>query len=129
MSTTWQPDTCGCVIVYDYDAGTDTFTVNRVPVKCDKHDTLTDAQLFAAVHSNGATPGENRRLNLAKGRLQATFPALFDSSGTFLGTWSFSGTGSARTLNLTLPGLTTNQKNNVQSWCDTNLGAGRVVVS
>jgi hypothetical protein len=59
-------------------------------------------------------------------RLQATFPTLFDANGLFLGTWSFD---ASHVLHVSLPGLTAQQKAAAQSWADTNLGAGKVVVA
>jgi hypothetical protein len=64
-------------------------------------------------------------------QLITRFPALIEQDGASnLVNFSalISWTVVAGVINLSMPTLTQNQKTSLQSWCDTNLGAGKVLV-
>ena len=133
--TLWKPDTCPCEIEYEWDdtlpAGQRVHTPVR-SVKCPAH---AGAATLAEHHAD--LLDENPRKNKAEARLLAAFPAklgLTDAQGnTTLRpdayTYTITGPRGARVLTLSLPLLTNQERNAVQTWCNNNLGAGRVVVT
>lgn len=124
-TTRWRPNTCDCVIEYTWDSTSDPATRVHTPSAivqtCSRH-----ATIVTLVSRWAQLTEENPRLNKLITRAQSSFPALFTAEGAFLGSWSFDAN---HVLNVTLPGVTTNQRTTIQNWCDTNLGAGKVVIS
>jgi len=73
--TTWRPDTCGCVILYQWDDAVPddqlVHTVYQISKKCSFHqNTLSNGEHFTVVQD------ENTRKNRAIGKILADFPAL-----------------------------------------------------
>lgn len=133
----WKPDTCGCIIEERHGEGNGV-EFNRVIEKCTVHQTVPDNQLFGVLYAN--PDGENKRKNrLEKALIETTGLNLgeLNSNGAYvwrtgLGfTWSWTGTGANRVLKVSIVGrtLTTQQRNTIQQWCDTNFGAGRIVIN
>ncbi len=131
QTTRWSPDTCGCVIDYQWDdavaPASRVHTSSQIVTKCAFH-------AAAATHSAlwSLLMEENPRKNRALARLAAQFPILTqtDADGNVslkpdAVTWSMD---HARLLTVSIPLLTSAQKAAVQSWVNTNLGAGRVLV-
>jgi hypothetical protein len=117
----WRPDTCGCVIIQTHDPADLSVPIglSHFERKCPAHSALNDAEAWEAVFD--ANVGENRRKNRIRNR-------IFEQFGVEIVSWSFSGTGKARVLTIVTSGLTANQRNAAQTWANTNLGAGRVVI-
>ena len=111
-----RPDTCGCSIYQCFDD----FTKERFirphgahTRKCSHHALDDDAH-------TGAFENMSRK-NRIMNRLTTLFPALTDND-IF---WRFDNT---RLLHITIAGITTAQRTAAQTWCDTNLGIGRVII-
>lgn len=122
-TTRWRPDTCGCEVEYQWDDSVPqdqrTHALSRVVKQCANHQG-TPAQVFSAVVD------ENPRKNSVLARAQVALPSQFDAAGNFLGTWSYD---AARVLRIVTVGLTGNQKRDMQTWCDQNIGVGKVEIS
>lgn len=118
----YRPDTCRCVIIQTHDPANPSVEIalSHVDYKCIAHAGLTDAQVWEAVCSFAT--GENRRKNRIRNR-------IFEQFGVEIVSYSFSGTAPNRVLTVVTSGLTANQRTAAQTWADTNLGAGRVVIS
>ena len=126
----WKPDTCGCVILEE--SGTSAYLSHEVV--CPEHSGLT-AQKLATVPLE-----HNTRKNKVDGIIQtllgSTVTETDPDSGAIVWkkgitfNWSYSGVGESRILSVSVSGvnLTNNQKTSIQNWCDTNLGAGKVVI-
>ncbi len=141
-TTRWSPDTCGCVVEYSWDdtvaADQRAHTTTRV-APCAAHPNAQQhvgADPFSAATVWGdENIGRKSRL---EARLLAAFPALGYSfvdpvTGlTVIGlkpgsyAWFFD---AQRVLNVSLPSLSAAQKQAAQTWCDNNIGAGKVLVS
>lgn len=125
QTTRWSPDTCQCVIEYTWDdtvpEDSRVHSLGAYRTKCSLHTALSDSSAYTEVAE------QNPRKNKIIERARVQFPRLFGTNGNFLGTWSFD---SNRVLHVIVTGLlTTNQISNIQSWCDTNLGVGKVIIS
>jgi len=118
----WRPDTCGCVIeqTHDPEADPNPVGLSQVLSRCAAHTLLTDQEVWDAVWSFPV--GENRRKNLIRNR-------IFTLHGVEIVSFTFSGTGGARICTIVTSGLTANQRTAAQSWADTNIGVGKVVIT
>lgn len=136
--TTWYSDTCECVIEFD-DSQTLPNGRNKVKVyvnKCPEHSTV---DLTKADDAYDIALGDNQRKNMMHGRIMSDFPALTETTpegGVKLKpgisyTWSFSGSGKDRVLNVTLTGanLTAQQKTNLQTAANNQFGTGKVIIT
>lgn len=136
--TLWRPDTCSCTVVFEWD--------DTVPQNSRVHTPVADPLTTkCAAHAGATTPadhyadlmGENPRKNKAEARLLAAFPAKLgttNANGDVVlkdnaYTYTITGTRGNRVLTLSLPLLTGAERNAVQTWCDNNLRAGKVVVT
>ena len=119
-TTTWRPDTCECVLEYSWDdAASEASRVHsfvRVVSFCPAHSLLAGVNLYDAVVS------ENQRKNRTYAIAEALLVSLTPESRL----WYYD---SARVLQVVIPNLTTLQKNQLQSACNTTFGAGRVKVN
>jgi hypothetical protein len=119
-TTTWRPDTCECVLEYSWDDITSeasrAHSFVRVVSSCPAHSSLAGAGLYSAVVD------ENRRKNRTYDIAEAQTPSLTPESWL----WYYD---PARVLQVVIPNLTTLQKNQLQSACNTTFGAGRVKVN
>jgi hypothetical protein len=130
-TTTWRPDTCGCEIEYDWDGSVPAeqrvHTVSRVNKKCAAHASTPDIE----THFNTVME-ENSRKNKHIGLIVdnfSTLTTLAPNGSKILKdnvvNWSYDAN---RVLQITITGLTTNQKNTLQTLSNTLLGSGKVVV-
>lgn len=139
-TTLWKPDTCSCEIEYSWD--------DTVPQDQRVHTPVRSVRKCAA-HAAATTPvvhhadlmDENPRKNKAEARLLAAFPAVLGFSYTDpetgqtstklkpdAYTYAITGGRGSRVIHLTINYLSAAQKTAVQTWCNNNLGAGKVVV-
>jgi hypothetical protein len=136
--TRWTPDTCGCIIEYQWDDTVDpalrTHTIKNVVNKCVVH----TAQGPDTNHFN-VVLDENQKKNQAIDHIVQNAPAAFvdilpDGTKQLKAgiTIDFTHTGVApnRLITLTIKGitLTTAQTTNLQSRLDTRFGVGKVTV-
>lgn len=137
--TVWSPDTCGCRLVYEWDETLpDTsrvHTFKRAEVICSFHQGMVDNKT-----SYDSALDHNQRKNKVEGALLSQLTSVLadtNPEGSLVWkngikfNWSFSGNGDSRVLTISVSGitLTTNQKNIIQNWCNTNLGTGKVLVT
>lgn len=138
QKTRWKPDTCDCVIDYvwnDQDPEDNTTHVVSNINKCAVHSTLaTNNAVWDAIKV------ENPRKNHAIKEILDRAPAsLFDldtdgvtrkfKKGIDVN-FSFTGVAPNRliTINVTGVTLTTNQKNNIQTFLNNRFGVGKVTL-
>jgi|SRR6185503_6702820 len=133
----WRPDTCACIIIETHDDVAQTWS--GVPVsKCPAHAAVADNALYGVIQAN--TNSEGKRKNLVEKLLKETGSfglTQLGPSGTvefkpgIVFSWQFTGSGESRVLEISVVGvtLTTAQKNQVRTYCDTNFGVGKVVVN
>lgn len=136
--TRWSPDTCGCIIEYSWDStqpeSTRTHTLDNFINVCSFHQGLADDPTRW-----NTVLEENPRKNL-------TYQGILDNSPTanlydiVNGTrqlkagitfnFSWSGTAPNRVLTISYTGitLTTQQKNSIQTWLNSNFGVGKVII-
>lgn len=134
----WSPDTCegfGCTIEYQWDDANPNVKFNYNIIKtCPDHDGILSNELFYTVMLN-----ENQRKNRIWNELKSTnWSDLVDDLGDgqfewkpgVIITWSWSGIDEDRVLNVDLSQtpLTTNQKNQAQTWADSQFGVGKVLI-
>jgi hypothetical protein len=119
-TTTWRPDTCECVLEYSWDDVTSEASRAHSFVKvvsfCPAHSLLAGVNLFDAVV--GENLRKNRTFDMAVLQVAALTPEGW--------AWSYD---SARVLQVAIPNLTGQKKNQLQSACDTAFGAGKVKIS
>jgi hypothetical protein len=120
--TQWYPDTCGCVIIFEWDdavpAEQRVHTLYKIVTKCSDHKSIADdVELFNTVMR------ENTMKNEIFGKLQESMPQI--QPGNY--SWYFD---SNRVLHVKLIGLpfTQAQKLQLQQFCDTTYGINKVIV-
>ena len=118
--TRWSPDTCGCVLEYQWDDALDettrTHSFNRAVQLCEHHRALAATKAYDAVQS------ENTRKNGAFAEAQKIRPGL--TADDF--TWSF---GTDRSLKVGFLGkLIPAEKADLRSRLDGRFGTGKVEV-
>jgi hypothetical protein len=134
-TTRFSPDTCGCVLEYEWD---DTLSeASRVHTfksitKCPAHSAQADQTAYNTVFD------ENPRKNIALQTALDNGPnTLYDMNGTqrvlkpAVGyNYSWSGTAPDRVLSISFTGvsLTTTQKNTIRNAINTRLGNGKVTL-
>lgn len=138
-TTQWKPDTCGCVISYNWDDTLPldqiTFTLQSI-TKCPNHTNLADNNTaFSAVDA------ENKRKNQSFDEIlqnapntnwydidSATGARVLKKNITLRWTWS--GTSPNRVLTLFFDGitLTTTQRTTLQNRLNTRFGTGNIVL-
>lgn len=140
--TQWSPDTCQCVFDYEWDGSLPVdqrvHTLKNVVDKCVDHSVVAvnPATHYATVLD------ENVRKNKVYGQLltltgitqmvaQPDGSVVTTLKDTVKFNHSWTGANSSRILKASISGatLTNQQKNAIQSWCDTNFGAGKVSVA
>jgi hypothetical protein len=119
QTTRWSPDTCSCVIEYQWDDSVDStlrvHTASKTIAQCPQH-----AGQNLATHF-GSLIEENPRKNKIIDKILTQFPALTADDIT----WSFD---SNRLLTVTIAKLTTVQKAALQTAANNLVGAGKVLV-
>lgn len=135
--TTWSPDTCDCVLAYEWDDSVAenqrTHSLYNVIRRCPDHQSLgTNQTVFSTVLE------ENPRKNVTRQLILDNAPtSVYDvdiESGTrdfkkgITASWSWSGVAPNRVLTLTVTGitLTANQKNAIQTKINERFGVGKV---
>ena len=116
----YAPDTCTCVVQESWDdslpADQVVYSLVSILHRGDEHAAIVDGSLFSVLYE------ENKRKNKAWNK-------AIEASGLASGrvVWSFN---VARTLQLSFPqdNVSANIKAQIQLWCDSNLGVGKVVV-
>ena len=117
--TRWSPDTCGCVLEFEWDdtqpESSRTHTYARTVATCPAHSGQVGPTLLASVKD------ENTRKNRVVTVTKALLPATTEDN--YL--WWFD---ASRVLNVTLAGvtLTPAQKTNFKNLFDSTFGAGKV---
>ena len=138
-TTRYSPDTCDCVIEYDWDSTTNetnrVHTLKRFVNKCSAHIMLaTDTDSWNCVFEENPRKGQALRTILDN----SPTTALYDIVGgnrqlkPALGfNFSWSGTAPNRVLTISFSGitLTTQQKNTLQTALNTRFGSGKVLIA
>jgi|SRR5690242_20598371 hypothetical protein len=136
-TTTWEPDTCDCVILQNFDYAIDTENPQSISFQriCSLHQGIADHPTRYDTILNK----ENRP------RMQALLELLLNAPTTVTDTlsdgskklkdgievhFSFTGTVPNRLITLTLTGvtLTANQKTAFQTRLDNRFGAGKITL-
>ena len=120
QTTRWSPDTCGCVLEYEWDDAQDenvrSHSFLAVIAKCPAHESLSGVALYNQVLN------ENQRKNRVFAKAQETNPSITLDDYV----WSFN---KSRTLEVSFLGkMTGAQKKDLQSECDRLHGANKVRV-
>jgi len=119
--TRWSPDTCGCILEYEWDDAEEetarVLSYKRTIKICPEHSALAGKPLYDQVVS------ENTRKNITFGEIQKAFPKL--EAENYL--WSFD---KDRVLQVSLTGIDVPQatKQGLQTALDSKFGAGKVRV-
>jgi len=138
-TTRYSPDTCDCVLEYDWDStkpeSSRTHTLNRFVKVCSFHQVLaTDTDRWNAVFEEN--PRKNQSLQAILDNSPTT--SLYDIvngnrqlKASIGFNFSWSGTAPNRVLTISFTGitLTTQQKNTIQSALNTRFGVGKVVLA
>lgn len=119
--TLWGPDTCGCEIEFEWDDAvpveTRTVAHKRTVTRCAAHQLATGSALFDTVLD------ENRRKNY----VFAEILRVKSDAAPEGYVWSYD---AARVLKVSLGTIvTTAQKTQLQTACNTRFGAGKVQVT
>lgn len=118
QTTTWHPDTCACIIEYQWDDSVPdaarVHTPSRIVSQCPFHAGLSVADHGAKLFD------ENPRKNKTLDAIMTQVPAVILDDIT----WSFD---SNRVLNITCPKLTQGQKTAIQNIANNKFGVGKVV--
>lgn len=117
QKTIWRPDTCSCVIEYEWDdavpAEQRTHTISNIIGKCKHHNTTTSHEEHYDKVLN-----ENRRKNIVLEEIKKTIPSAteIDAKGEVKlkedVKWSYDDT---RALNIEVPTLTKGEKSTLES--------------
>jgi hypothetical protein len=118
QTTRWSPDTCSCVIEYQWDdsvpADTRTHTPATIDKQCARH-----SGMWLAAHFNTLTD-ENPRKNKIIDAILAQLPSLVLDDIT----WAYD---AGNVLNISSPKFTAAQKVTLQTLANTKFGAGKVL--
>lgn len=132
----WTPDTCDCQVIYEFDdelpADQRVHTFKRIT----KHDVtlplLTGEQEYEAILENNIRKSKVHTQLLTISTLIQTNPdgSIGLKNGVTMN-WSWVGVGASKVLSISVSGanLANPQKSAVQSWCDTNIGIGKVIIA
>lgn len=103
-------------------------TVDRITAERKaEYDLLTQSDLVFCVNVHDTVKEESGRWPKIYARVQSQFSFTDAQMQTI--TWSFTGTAPNRNITVNFGSLlTTNQKNNTQTWCNTNVGIGKVTI-
>jgi hypothetical protein len=136
LKTNWEPDTCSCKVIQSKDTVTNITSLDTYSNTCSFHSSISNSSTrystFLAENQR-----KNNTLRLALVNLSAQLAGTDPVSGAIslkqgiIFNWSFSGTGETRVLDISFSGitLTAQQKTTLQTFCNTNFGSGKAVVS
>jgi hypothetical protein len=117
--TIWHPDTCGCVLEYEWDDSKTpaSYSQHGVVRKCTEHTTVPDNELFKIVLD------ENQRKNNVLSIAKEILPSIEPQNYHF----SFN---NQRMLQIQVIGLSMSSvhKNQLQAQCNAKYGQGKVEV-
>ena len=130
----YESDTCGCIIIWDYDDSAKTFSLNSYIKTCVPHQNLLDNNNRYSIMI-----ADNNRKNLVLGRAVSNisgFTAVNSEKGTITlrdditFNWEFSGSGDTRVLTISFTGITITiqQKTSLQNIADSTFGVGKVII-
>lgn len=139
--TRWSPDTCSCIIDYQWDDTLPNDQITLTPVnivqRCTAHESLQDTNsVYDAV--NEENPRKNKALDeILQNAPSNTWYDIDANSGQRIFknnigiNWSWSGTAPNRTITLTFSGvtLTNQQKNTLQTRLNNRFGNGKVILA
>lgn len=119
-TTYWSPDTCGCVLEYEWDDTQDENTrihsFKKAVQLCEHHKALLGDKAYDQVMS------ENTCKNQVLGMVKEAYPSLELADCT----WSFD---VARNLGVGFLGkLKAGEKSSLQTLCDGKFGTGKVEI-
>lgn len=125
--TKWSPDTCSCIIIYEWDKDLEpperTHIIKEIVHACEAHEILSDPDIWTYVFR------ENTRKNISIDEictyLETDYQKLLEQ---FQFTWRFEGEGDSRILYVSLPTLGPQQKIIAQRRIDDVVGEGLAVV-
>ena len=136
----WKVDTCNCIFEQTHNPADSGYGVqfSRILSKCSLHAAVADQDLYGVVTANANS--EMKRKNRIENYLLTTALGLTDTVTNNNGEtvvrfkagvrydWSFNAN---RQLVVSIVGvtLTTNQKNTLQTWCNTNFGSGLIIIN
>lgn len=137
VTNRWQPDTCDCVIEFEFDADSSVearvHTGTNIEKDCPEHSGLITPENFF-----NTILDENKRKNIIRSDLIQNISDLseLDNDGALQFkngismNWYWTGENDARVLHITISGytLTTQQKTTAQTFADTKFGVGKVVI-
>jgi len=127
QTTRWSPDTCDCVIVYEWDRDLDpsmrTHQVKQIDHACETHKPFTQLAIWNYVVNENLR--KNDMINAMRSYLNTDLEKLDEQ---FQLTWRFEGPGDRRILHVSLPTLGSDQKVRAQKTADDLVGLGLVVV-
>lgn len=140
-TTRWYPDTCDCILEYQWDdevqEDSRTHTPTNIVQKCTAHQTLPNNTNTIYDTINEENPRKNKALDEILQNAPST--AWYDIDATN-GTrkfkngigisWTWSGTAPNRTMSLSFSGitLTTQQRSNLQTRLNNRFGVGKVTL-
>ena len=117
--TRWQPDTCGCEIVYAWNSEVAetqrTHSVSKVTKRCQAHSSHDEQQVFDIVVD------ENKRKNIAFEEVKKVLPTLTPEFFTY----EFDET---RTLKIALVGPSPSEKAQIHIALNSKFGLGKAKV-
>ena len=138
-TTRWSPDTCSCVLEYTWDdtvpQSSRIHSIDNYITKCAAHAAqATDTDRWNTILE------ENPRKNVANQLVIDNGPSSLydvqqDGSRTLKNnitlTWTWSGVAPNRVLTISYTGitLTTNQKNQAQTFLNNRFGVGKVILA
>ena len=134
--TRWSPDTCGCIIEFEWDDTVSADARVHTPAALVQQCALHAGQSLQETYDD--LVDENPRKNRLEARLLSAFPAQLGWTNPQTGelelvrgayAYSITGRRGQRVLTIALPLLTNAQRVAAQTWADNNIGAGRVVVT
>ena len=133
---TWGPDTCSCVLEYEFDEDLDptirTHKLVAVHNACLAHADVASHIGEVLESQTVPTHVENIRKNTGLDELAAQLGLPADSTRweklqQYLNRWYYD-TSSPRVLHIVTKGLTAQQKSRAQSAADTRFGVGKIII-
>jgi hypothetical protein len=141
-TTRWSPDTCDCVLEYEWDdavPSNDQIVINYKTIvkQCVNHQHLTgnnkkdnyDTVFEENKRKNGTIAELITRMQSDFGETDPQTGAITLKRGITV-SWAWSGTAPNRVMTLTIKGisLTQNKLNQAKTFLDTKFGTGKVIL-
>ena len=130
----WRPDTCGCVVEFEFDADlpgeTRTHTmISLTPCSAHAGNTAYINQTIEAsaipVHKENQRKNQTLDTLATELGLPESDPDRYTKLMQYLASWYYD---AARVLHIVTKGLTTQQKNRAQNAANTRFGTGIIVI-